>query len=89
MQDKQQEQILQHRQGLGQYQQALGQAEQGFEQAQLDATQIAEREAEFERFTRLGLVGQQLAQIQPGAFASTQRRLSTQAQHQLVQWLAS
>ena len=57
-------------QGLGQYQQALGQAQQGFEQAKLDATQIANREKEFEEFTRLGLVGQQLAQIQPGAFAS-------------------
>ena len=57
-------------QGLGQYQQALGTAQQGFDQAQLDATQIANREAEFEDFTRLGLVGQQLAQIQPGAFAS-------------------
>ena len=42
----------------------------GFDQAGLDATQIANREAEFEDFTRLGLVGQQLAQIQPGAFAS-------------------
>jgi len=57
-------------QGLGTYQQQLGQAQQGFEQAQLDATQIANREKEFEEFTRLGLVGQQLAQIQPGAFAS-------------------
>ena len=57
-------------QGLGTYQQQLGAAQQGFEQAQLDATQIANREKEFEEFTRLGLVGQQLAQIQPGAFAS-------------------
>jgi len=57
-------------QGLGQYQQALGNAQQGFDQAGLDATQIANRESEFEDFTRLGLVGQQLAQIQPGAFAS-------------------
>ena len=57
-------------QGLGTYQQQLGNAQQGFDQAQLDATQIANREAEFEDFTRLGLVGQQLAQIQPGAFAS-------------------
>ena len=57
-------------QGLGQYQQALGQAQQGYDQAILDANQIAAREAEFEDFTRLGLVGQQLAQIQPGAFAS-------------------
>ena len=57
-------------QGLGTYQQQLGQAQQGYDQALLDATQIANREAEFEEFTRLGLVGQQLAQIQPGAFAS-------------------
>jgi len=61
---------LQAQQGLGTYQQQLGSAQQGFEQAKLDATQIANREAEFEDFTRLGLVGQQLAQIQPGAFAS-------------------
>ena len=59
------------RQGLGQYQQALGQADQGFEQAKLDAATLAAREAEFEPFTRLGLVGQQLAQIQPGAFPTT------------------
>ena len=62
---------LQARQGLGQYQQALGQADQGFAQAQLDANTLAAREAEFEPFTRLGLVGQQLAQIQPGAFPTT------------------
>ena len=55
-------------QGLGTYQQAMGQAQQGYEQAKLDATQIAGREAEFAPFTQLGLVGQQLAQIQPGAF---------------------
>ena len=59
------------RQGLGQFQQAMGQADQGFAQAQLDAQQIAAREAQFEPFTRLGLVGQQLAQIQPGAFPTT------------------
>ena len=59
------------RQGLGQYQQALGQADQGFEQAKLDAGTLAAREAEFEPFTRLGLVGQQLAAINPGAFGST------------------
>ena len=59
------------RQGLGQYQQALGQADQGFAQAQLDANTLAAREAEFEPFTRLGLVGQQLAQIQPGAVPTT------------------
>ena len=61
---------LQAQQGLGTYQSQLGQGQQGFEQAKLDAAQIAAREAEFEDFTRLGLVGQQLAQIQPGAFAS-------------------
>ena len=64
-------QDLAARQGLGSYQQALGQADQGFAQAQLDAQQLAAREAEFEPFTRLGLVGQQLAQIQPGAFPTT------------------
>ena len=58
-------------QGLGTYQQAMGQAQQGFEQAKLDAAQIAGREAEFAPFTQLGLVGQQLAQIQPGAFPTT------------------
>ena len=62
--------LNQFQQGLGTYSQQLGQAQQGFDQAGLDATQIANREAEFEEFTRLGLVGQQLAQIQPGAFAS-------------------
>ena len=61
---------LQAQQGLGTYQQGLGQGQQGYQQAILDANQIAGREAEFEEFTRLGLVGQQLAQIQPGAFAS-------------------
>jgi len=61
-------QDLAAQQGLGTYQQAMGQAQQGYEQAKLDATQIAGREAEFAPFTQLGLVGQQLAQIQPGAF---------------------
>ena len=55
-------------QGLGTYQSQLGQQQQAVQQAQLDATQIAAREAEFQPFTQLGLVGQQLAQIQPGAF---------------------
>ena len=61
---------LQARQGLGQYQSALGQQQQAVEQAGFDATQIAAREAEFQPFTQLGLIGQQLAQIQPGAFAT-------------------
>jgi len=64
-------QDLAARQGLGTYQSQLGQANQGFEQAKLDAGTLAAREAEFEPFTRLGLVGQQLAQIQPGAFPTT------------------
>ena len=59
------------RQGLAQFQQQMGQADQAFAQAQLDAQQIAAREAQFEPFTRLGLVGQQLAQIQPGALPVT------------------
>jgi len=51
---------------------------QGFQQAQQAAAadlaarqglgQYAAREAEFQPFTQLGLIGQQLAQIQPGAF---------------------
>ena len=61
-------QDLAARQGLGGYQSQLGQQEQAFEQAGLDAAQIAAREAEFQPFTQLGLIGQQLAQIQPGAF---------------------
>jgi len=59
---------LQAEQGLGAYQSQLGQAQQAVDQAEFDATQIAAREAEFQPFTQLGLIGQQLAQIQPGAF---------------------
>ena len=59
---------LQAQQGLGTYQTQLGQAGQAQQQAILDAAQIAAKEATYEPFTRLGLVGQQLAQIQPGAF---------------------
>jgi len=58
-------------QGLGTYQQAMGEAQQGYEQAKLDATQIAAREKTFEPFTQLGLVGQQLASVQPGAFPTS------------------
>ncbi|OUW92774.1 MAG: hypothetical protein CBD88_08090 [Flavobacteriales bacterium TMED228] len=61
-------QDLAARQGLGTYQTQLGQAGQAQTQAGLDATAAAAREAQFEPFTRLGLVGQQLAQVQPGAF---------------------
>ena len=56
------------RQGLGGYQSQLGQQQQAFEQAQLDAAQIAAKEEQIQPFTQLGLIGQQLAQIQPGAF---------------------
>ena len=38
------------------------------QQALLDAAATAEREEQFQPFTQLGLIGQQLAQIQPGAF---------------------
>ena len=61
-------QDLAARQGLGGYQSQLGQQQQAVAQAQRDADQIAAREAEFQPFTQLGLIGQQLAQIQPGAF---------------------
>jgi hypothetical protein len=61
-------QDLAARQGLGTYQSQLGQQQQAVAQAQRDADQIAAREAEFQPFTQLGLIGQQLAQIQPGAF---------------------
>ena len=59
---------LQAEQGLGAYQSQLGQAQQAVEQAKKDAEQIAAKEAQFQPFTQLGLIGQQLAQIQPGAF---------------------
>ena len=61
-------QDLAARQGLGQFQTQLGQAGQAQQQAILDAAAAAEREAQFQPFTQLGLIGQQLAQIQPGAF---------------------
>ena len=61
-------QDLAARQGLGQFQTQLGQAGQAQEQAVLDAAAAAERERQFQPFTQLGLIGQQLAQIQPGAF---------------------
>ena len=61
-------QDLAAQQGLGGYQQQMGQAGQAQQQAILDAAASAEREAQFQPFTQLGLIGQQLAQIQPGAF---------------------
>ena len=61
-------QDLAARQGLGQYQTQLGQSGQAQQQAILDAAAAAEREQQFQPFTQLGLIGQQLAQMQPGAF---------------------
>ena len=61
-------QDLAAQQGLGQYQTQLGQSGQAQQQAILDAAAAAEREQQFQPFTQLGLIGQQLAQIQPGAF---------------------
>ena len=61
-------QDLAARQGLGQFQTQLGQAGQAKQQAILDAAAAAERERQFQPFTQIGLIGQQLAQIQPGAF---------------------
>ena len=51
-------QQLAAQQGLGQYQTAIGQGQQAFTQAGLDAAAAAAREATYEPFTRLGLVGQ-------------------------------
>jgi len=65
------QQDMMTRQGLGTYMDQMGQGQQGFEQAKLDAGTLAAREAQYEPYTRLGLIGQQLAQIQPGAFPTT------------------
>ena len=65
------QQDMMTRQGLGTYMDQMGQGQQGYEQAKLDASTLAAREAEYEPYTRLGLIGQQLAQIQPGAFPTT------------------
>jgi hypothetical protein len=62
---------LEAQQGLGTYQQQIGQANQGYDQAVLDATQIANREAQFQPFTQIGLIGQQLSQLTPGTMPIT------------------
>ncbi len=62
---------MQARQGLGTYMDQMGQAQQAYDQAVGDANILAQREAVYEPFTRLGLVGQQMAAINPGAFGST------------------
>ena len=63
---------LQAQQGLGAYQTQLGGAQRQIEQAQLAAQQEAAREAAFEPFTRLGLIGPQLASVIGGFPAATQ-----------------
>jgi len=67
---------LQAQQGLGQYQSALGGQQRGLEQAQLTADQQAAREGAFSDFTRLGLVGPQLASVIGGFPAATQIQTS-------------
>jgi hypothetical protein len=62
---------MQARQGLGTYMDQMGQAQQAYDQAVGDANIMAQRESVYEPFTRLGLVGQQMAAINPGAFGST------------------
>jgi hypothetical protein len=58
--------------GLGQ----LGGQEQAQQQALLTAQQQAAREAAFEPFTRLGLVGQQISQLSPGALPAQVQTLT-------------
>ena len=63
---------LQAQQGLGTYQTQIGGAQRQINQAQLAAQQEAAREAAFEPFTRLGLIGPQLASVIGGFPAATQ-----------------
>jgi len=64
-------QDLMNRQGLGNYMSALGGEKLGYDTAKLDAGVMAAREAEYEPFTRMGLIGNMLASVNPGAFGST------------------
>ena len=64
-------QDMMNRQGLGNYMSALGRDQQGYDQAKLDAGILGAREAQYEPFTRMGLIGNMLASINPGAFGST------------------
>ena len=54
----------------------LGGQEQAQQQASLTAQQQAAREAAFEPFTRLGLVGQQISQLSPGALPAQVQTLT-------------
>ena len=63
---------LQAQQGLGTYQTQLGGTQRQLTQANLAAQQEAAREAAFADYTRLGLVGPQLASVIGGFPAATQ-----------------
>ena len=63
---------LQAQQGLGSYLTGLGQSQRQVEQARLASDKEAAREAAFSDFTRLGLVGPQLASVIGGFPAATQ-----------------
>jgi len=64
-------QDLMNRQGLGNYMTALGKDKLGYDTAKIDAGIMAAREAEYEPYTRLGLIGNMMASINPGSFGST------------------
>ena len=68
---------LQAQQGLGQFQSALGGQQRALDQAKLTADATAAREAAFTDFTRLGLIGPQLASVIGGFPAATQIQTST------------
>jgi hypothetical protein len=63
---------LQQQQGLGQFQSQIGGMQRQLGQAELAADQEAAREAAFSDYTRLGLVGPQLASVIGGFPAATQ-----------------
>ena len=65
-------QDLANRQGLGTFQSTLGAQQRQLEQARLAADQEQAREAAFGDYTRLGLVGPQLASVIGGFPAATQ-----------------
>ena len=65
-------QDLANRQGLGTFQSTLGAQQRQLDQARLAADQEAAREAAFGDYTRLGLVGPQLASVIGGFPAATQ-----------------
>ena len=65
-------QDLANRQGLGTFQSTLGAQQRQLDQARLAADQEQAREAAFGDYTRLGLVGPQLASVIGGFPAATQ-----------------